>query len=130
KKSQRQQSALQCPPMKRFQLLVIVAMITAGAIWLSFYRSRHTSSTPVTALLPKETLAFVHMPDFNRSRMELQQTDLYQIWTEPSLQDFLQKPRAKIPTGDGLGPTLQECEALQIKDAFVALLTIEDNAWK
>ena len=116
--------------MKRFQLLIIVAMITAGAIWLSFYRSRHTSSAAVTALLPKETLVFVHMPDFNRSRMELHQTDLYQIWTEPSLQDFLQKPRAKIPTSEGFGPTLQECETLQIKDAFVAVLTIEYNAWK
>jgi hypothetical protein len=116
--------------MKRFQLLVIVSMITAGAIWLGFYRSRHTSSAAVTTLLPKETLAFVHMPDFNRSRMELHQTDLYQIWTEPALKDFLQKPRAKIPTSEGFGPTLQECEALQMKDAFVAVLTIEDNAWK
>ena len=62
--------------------------------------------------------------------MELHQTDLYQIWTEPALQDFLQKPRTKIPTSEGFGPTLQECEALQMKDAFVALLTIEYNAWK
>ena len=116
--------------MKRFQLLVIVSMITAGAIWVGLYRSRHTSSAAVTALLPKDTLAFVHMPDFNRSRAELHQTDLYQIWTEPALQDFLQKPRAKIPMNEGLGPTLQECEALQMKDAFVAVLTIEDGAWK
>jgi hypothetical protein len=116
--------------MKRLQLLVIVSMITAGAIWVGFYRSRPTSSAAVTALLPKETLAFVHMPDFNRSRAEWHQTDLYQIWTEPALQDFLQKPRARIPTNEGLEPTLQECEALQMKDAFVALLTIEYSAWK
>ena len=116
--------------MKRFQLLVIVSMITAGAIWVGLYRSRHTSSAAVTALLPKDTLAFVHLPDFNRSRAELHQTDLYQIWTEPAVQDFLQKPRAKIPTNEGLGPTLQECESLQMKDAFVAVLTIEYSAWK
>jgi hypothetical protein len=116
--------------MKRFQLLVIMSMITAGAIWLGLYRSRHSSSAAVTALLPKDTLVFVHMPDFNRSRAELHQTDLYQIWTEPAVQDFLQKPRTKIPTHEGLGPTLQECESLEIKDAFVALLTIEYSAWK
>jgi hypothetical protein len=116
--------------MKRFQLLVIVSMITAGAIWVGLYRSRHTSSAAVTALLPKDTLAFVHMPDFNRSRAELHQTDLYQIWTEPAVQDFLQKPRAKIPMNEGLGPTLQECESLQMKDVFVAVLTIEYSAWK
>ncbi len=116
--------------MKRFQLIVIMSMITAGAIWMGFYRSRHTSSAAVTALLPKDALAFVHLPDFNRSRAELHRTDLYQIWTEPAVQDFLQKPRAKIPTGEGLGPTLQECESLQMKDAFVALLAIEHSAWK
>jgi hypothetical protein len=116
--------------MKRFQLLVIVSMITAGAIWLGLYRSRHTSSAAVTALLPRDTLAFVHMPDFNRSRAELHQTDLYQIWTEPAVQDFLQKPRSKIPTKEGLGPTLDECESLQVKDAFIAVLNIEQSAWK
>jgi hypothetical protein len=116
--------------MKRFQLLVVVSMITAGAIWLALYRSRHTSSAAVTSLLPKETLAFLHLPDLKRSRAELHQTDLYQIWMEPTVQDFLQKPRAKIPTGEGLGPTLQECESLQMKDAFVAVLTIEHSAWK
>jgi len=116
--------------MKRFQLVIIVSMITAGAIWVGLYRSRHTSSTAVTALLPRDTLAFLHMPDFNRSRAELHQTDLYQIWTEPALQDFLQKPRASIPTNEGLGPTLQECEALQMRDTFVALVTIESSAWK
>jgi hypothetical protein len=116
--------------MKRFQMLVIVSMITAGAIWVGFYRSHHTSSAAVTALLPKETLALLHMPDFNQSRAQLHQTDLYQIWTEPAVQDFLQKPRAKIPTREGLGPTLQEFESLQMKDAFIALLTIENSAWK
>jgi hypothetical protein len=116
--------------MKRFQLVVILSMITAGAIWVGLYRSHHTSSAAVTALLPKDTLAFVHLPDFSRSRSELHQTDLYQIWAEPAVQDFLQKPRAKIPTGEGLGPTLQECESLQMKDAFVALLTIEHGAFK
>ena len=42
----------------------------------------------------------------------------------------MQKPRAKIPTNEGLGPTLEEIESLQMKDAFVAVLTIEHSAWK
>ena len=116
--------------MKRFQLLVLVAAITAAAIWLGFYRSRHTSSAAVTALLPKDTLAFVHLPDFNRSRAELHQTDLYQIWTEPAVQDFLQRPRSKIPAPKRLGSTVQECESLEMKDVFVALVNIEHSAWK
>lgn len=116
--------------MKRFQLLVMVAAITAAVLWLSFYRARHTSNAAVTVLLPNDTLAFVHFPDFNRSRAELHQTDLYQIWTEPAVRDFLQRPRAKIFTPDGFGSTIQECESLQIKDAFAALITVEYSAWK
>ncbi|HZJ37690.1 MAG TPA: hypothetical protein VFD18_00840 [Chthoniobacterales bacterium] len=116
--------------MKRFPLLVVVSLITAGAIWFGYYKSRHTSSTTVTSFLPKETLALFHLPDFNRARAEFHQTDLYQIWTEPAVQDFLQKPRAKISANEHLDATLDECEALQIKDAFIALVTVEANAWK
>ncbi len=116
--------------MKRFQLLVVVAAIAAAIIWWGFYRSRHASSAAVTALLPKDTLALVHLPDINRSRGEFHQTDLYKIWTEPAVQDFLQKPRAKIPADSRLGSTMQECESLQMKDVFLAVIAIEYSAWK
>ncbi|HEV2841936.1 MAG TPA: hypothetical protein VGW39_11465 [Chthoniobacterales bacterium] len=116
--------------MKRFQLLVMVAAIAAALIWWGFYRSHHTSSAAVSSLLPKETLALIHLPDFNRSRAELHQTDIYKIWTEPAVQDFLQKPRARIPANRGLGSAIQECESLQMKDAFLAVIAIEHSAWK
>jgi len=116
--------------MKRLQLLVLAAAITAGVIWLSFYRARHASSAAVSGLLPKETLAFLHVPDFNRSRADLHRTDIYQIWSEPAVQAFLQKPRSKIPKTEGFEQTLQEIESLEMKDLFVALLSIEYSAWK
>jgi len=116
--------------MKRFQLLVMLAAITAAVIWYGFYRSRHTSSASVAVLLPKETLAFVHLPDFTQARRDLHRTDLYQIWQEPAVQDFLQKPRGKIPTNGAVGRTVQELELLDMKDAFVALITVENSAWK
>ena len=96
--------------MKRFQLLVMLAAITAAVIWYGFYRSRHTSSASVAVLLPKETLAFVHLPDFKQARADLHRTDLYQIWQEPAVQDFLQKPRGKIPTNGAVGQTVKELE--------------------
>ncbi len=116
--------------MKRFQLLVLVAAITAAAIWWQFYRSRHTSSAAVAALLPKDTLVFLHLPDFNRSRAEFQRTDLYQIWLEPEVQEFLQKPRSKVAEEDGLRSVADDCASLQMKDAFLALTDIQYSAWK
>ena len=116
--------------MKRFLLLVVVAALTAGAIWYALRVSQHTSSAAVTALLPRDTLAFVHLPDFNESRAALHQTDLYQIWREPAVQEFLQKPRAKIPSKGAVGQTIQQWEALEMKDAFLAVVSLEYSAWK
>lgn len=116
--------------MKRFQLLVLVSAIAAGAIWYGFYRSRHTSSAAVASLLPKETLILFHLPDFNRSRAELHKTDLYQLWQEPAVKDFLQKPRAKMPSNDAVGPTVEEIASLEMKDAFIAVVAVENSAWR
>ena len=116
--------------MRRFQLLVMLAAFAAAVIWYSFYRARHTSSASVALLLPKETLAFVHLPDFAQARADLHRTDLYQIWEEPAVQDFLQKPRGKIPTNGAVGRTVEELENLGLKDAFVALVAVENSAWK
>ncbi|MEN3371325.1 MAG: hypothetical protein V7609_3468 [Verrucomicrobiota bacterium] len=116
--------------MKRFQLLVLVSAITAGAIWYGFFRSRHTSSAAVASLLPKETLVLLHLPDFNRSRAELHETDLYQLWQEPAVKDFLQKPRAKMPSNAAVGPTVEEIASLEMKDAFIAVVAVENSAWR
>ena len=116
--------------MKRLHWLIITAAITAAVIWWSFYRSRHTSSAAVVAFLPRQTLAFAHVPDFNRSRVELRQTDLYRLWTEPAVQAFLQRPREAVPVKPGLGSIVQDCESLQMKDLFVAITKIENSSWK
>src|SRR3954469_14889402 len=104
--------------MKRFPLLVLISALTAGAIWFLFYHAQHTPSVAVTSLLPKETLAFVHLPDFNRSREDWHRTDLYQLWMEPAVQDFLAKPRSKIPKPGAAGEIAEQIETLEIRDAF------------
>jgi hypothetical protein len=116
--------------MKRFQLLVLVSALTAGAIWYGFYRARHTSTVAVASLLPRETLALIHLPDLSQSRTEWHRTDLYQLLQEPAVQDFLTKPKSRIPAQDELGKTVEEIETLGMKDAFVALVSLEYSAWK
>jgi hypothetical protein len=116
--------------MRKFQLLILASAVAAGVIWWGFYRTHHTSSLGVASLLPKETLALVHVPDFNRSRDEWHRTDLYQLWKEPAVQDFLAKPRSKVSTEGRIGQTVDEISALDVKDAFVAVISIEASAWE
>ena len=116
--------------MRKLQLLVLAAAVLAGVIWWGFYRTHHTSSLGVASLLPKETLALVHVPDFNRSRGEWHRTDLYQLWKEPAVQEFLAKPRTKVPTEGRVGQTVNEMADLDMKDAFFAVISIEASAWK
>jgi hypothetical protein len=116
--------------MRKFQLLILASAVAAAAIWWGFYRTHHTSSLAVASLLPRETLALVHVPDFNRSRGEWHRTDLYQLWKEPAVQEFLAKPRSKVPTEGRIGQTVAEISELDMRDAFFAVLSIESSAWK
>jgi len=116
--------------MRKLQLLILAAAVAAAAIWWGFYRTHHTSSLGVASLLPKQTMALVHVPDFNRSRGEWHRTDLYQLWKEPAVQEFLAKPRAKVPTEGRIGQTVNEMADLDMKDAFFAVISIEASAWK
>src|ERR1700755_164181 len=116
--------------MRKFQLLILAAAVAAGGIWWAFYRTHHTSSLGVASLLPKNTLALVHLPDFNRSRADWHRTDLYQLWQEPAVQDFLAKPRSKAPANGRIGQTADEISSLEMQGAVCALIAIESSAWK
>jgi hypothetical protein len=116
--------------MRKVQLLILAAAVAAGTIWWGFYRTHHASSRAVAAILPKETLALAHVPDFNRSRDQWHRTDLYQLWREPAVQEFLAKPRSRVPTGGRVGQTVDEISTLGMKDAFVAVISVEASAWK
>ncbi len=117
--------------MKKFLLLLLIAAAAALAIWFGMRGgAAKISSGAVTSLLPKETLVLVHLPDFNRTRADWHETDLYKLWREPALQDFLQKPLAKVPKTDTARQKLAELNALEIKDAFFAVTSWENKESK
>lgn len=107
--------------MRRFFVLVLGAAIAALAIWYGFRVAEKSSPVAVTSLLPKETLLLAHMPDFNRTRAQWHESDLYQIWREPAVRDFFQKPLSKIPKGQSARENFAELEQLDLKDAFFAV---------
>jgi hypothetical protein len=114
--------------MKRFVQLLPVAAIAAFAIWFGLRSSRTTSSAAVTALMPKETLGFVHLPDFNRTRDDWHRSDIYELWREPAVQEFFQKPLANVPNSGAAEENLQEFEQLEPRDIFIALTAWENSS--
>jgi hypothetical protein len=113
--------------MKRFILLVIVAALAAAGIVYGLRYAAHTTPVEITALLSRGTIIFVHVPSFNRTRDDWHSCDLYQLYREPAVQDFLGKPLSQLPKRDAASQIVGEVEQLDVKDAFVAVTSIENN---
>ena len=108
-------------------MLIIALAIAAFAGWYYWELSQRISSAPVSALLPRGTIFLAHLPDFNRTRDDWSHCDIYQLYREPAVQDFLRKPLNNIPKTDAAAQTLREIEQLEPKNAFVALTSIDNN---
>jgi len=113
--------------MKRSLLLVIIGAGAAFATWSALRLSEKSTSTTAAAFLPPETIVFVHVPDFNQTRGQWHQSDIYQLYCEPSVQEFLRKPLAMLPKRNATGATLREIEQLDAKDVFAAVTKIDNN---
>src|SRR5438270_11320857 len=113
--------------MKRLGLVLLVAAVAAGGVVYTVRRSQSASAANVTTLLPRETIALAHFPDFKQARDEWHQADLYKLYQEPAVQAFLNRPLSKIPQQDAAAATASDVERLDMKDAFVAVTSIDNN---
>jgi Protein of unknown function (DUF3352) len=116
--------------MKRILFLLIALAVAAFAGWYYWQFSQRLSSAPVAGLLPRETIFVAQIPDFNRARDEWQHCDIYQLYREPAVQDFLRPALAglgNVPKTDAVSQTLLEIEQLAPKNAFIALTSIDNN---
>jgi hypothetical protein len=116
--------------VKRLIFLAIAIAAAACAAWYIWKLSQQTSGASVSALLPRETIFLAHVPDLNRTREEWHHSDIYLLYCEPAVQDFLRKPLAKIPKRNMAGETLREIEQLDPKNIFVALTSIDNKSLK
>ena len=117
--------------MKRLILLVVAGAAAAVAGWYVWNLSQKTSSASVSVLLPRETIFVAHMPDFNQTRDQWRQSDIYKLYREPEVQNFLRKPLANLATPKAFGAqTMLEFEQLEPKNVFFALTSLHDNSPK
>ena len=113
--------------MKRILVLLVALAVAAFAGWYYWQFSQRVSGAPVAALLPRETIFVVQIPDFNRALDEWQHSDIYQLYREPAVQEFLRKPLGNTPKTDAVSETLREIEQLAPKNAFAALTSVDNN---
>ncbi len=113
--------------MRRIVIFLIAAVLVVGGIMYALHVAQKTSNTAVAALLPRDTIAFLHVPDFNRTRNDWHRSDIYRLYTEPAVQDFLRKPLAQAHAQNSISQTAQQIEQLDAKDAFVAVTSMENN---
>src|SRR5256886_6997241 len=114
--------------MKRLGLLVILAAVAAGGVVYTVKRAQSTAHANVAALLPRGTIALAHFPDFKQTRDDWHQADLYKLYQEPAVQNFLNRPLSKLPQQDIASETASDFERLDMKDAFVAVTSIDNNS--
>jgi len=116
--------------MKRILFVLIALAVAAFAGWYYWQFSQRVSNAPVASLLPRETIFVAQIPDFNSAYNEWQQSDIYQLYREPAVQDFLRPARAGLGNTsktDAVSQTLLEIEQLAPKNAFIALTSIDNN---
>src|SRR2546423_2570755 len=91
--------------MKRpWPLLVIIAIAAATIIVLALRHKEVAATATVATLLPPDTVLLIHIPDIEKNRDAWQRTDLYQLYHEPAVKDFLLKPLAQVPKKPTEGP--------------------------
>ncbi len=112
--------------MSRLFLFLITVVVVVLAVGYAV-RSRHAPTVAVASLLPNGTIALAHVPDFERTRADWHRSDIYQLYLEPSVQDFLRKPLSHVPHSGAAGQHSKELEQLDPKDAFLALTSTEND---
>jgi hypothetical protein len=116
--------------MKRFVLLLIISAAAAFAISFWLRHAAITSPTAAAALLPGGTIFFMHVPDFNQTRKQWHDCDIYKLYREPAVQEFLHRPVTKWPQHNAASETLREIEKLSPKDTFIGVTSVADNSPK
>ena len=113
--------------MYRLLLVLVTMIVIALAVGYGLRSSHKTSHAAVAALLPRETVALVHVPDFENTRDEWHRSDVYQLYTEPAVQDFLRKPLSRVPSANSVSQTARDIQQLDPKEAFCAVTSAEND---
>lgn len=111
--------------MKR--LLAVIVLVVIAALTAYYITRQHPAAVPGTIanLLPADTALFIHLPDAEKNRDAWHRTDLYQLYREPAVQDFLEKPKSRLPEKSSATEMLNDFSSLRIRNGFLATNTFD-----
>jgi len=108
---------------------VAISALAAVVIWYGLKLASFSTAASVTALLPRGTVLLMHVPDFNATRDRWHQSDVYRIYQEPTVQDFLRKPLSRLRDKSTASEMLGQIKRVAPKDAFFALTRADQSSW-
>ncbi len=110
-------------------LVILLALGAAGATVFFYGRSgtAGASASAAVGYLPADTLLLFSLPDPQQAATDWKNTDLYKLWTEPSVQAFFAKPLSKLPVNDDYGELLPQIEQVEPHNLFVALAALDEK---
>ena len=112
--------------MKKVISIVALVLLLAGAFFYLQHRQATNRVRGVT-LAPPETLFFVHLPDLSRTAERWPRTSLNQLLREPEVQEFLEKPKTKLPWMAEGQVRLEQLAQAVPREAFVAVTSMQGN---
>lgn len=106
--------------MKR--LLAVIVLVVIAALTAYYITRQHPGAVPSTIanLVPADTALFIHLPDAEKNRDAWHRTDLYQLYREPAVQDFLEKPKSNLPEKSSAKEVWNDAASLRIRNGFLA----------
>lgn len=118
--------------MKKVAILsaVVAAVLLLAAVAAVFWKRLAPPTVRPDALLPGETLLLVEAVDLPRSALRWQKTELNQLWQEPAMQAFLEKPLASLPAFQKAGKLRKDLVKLWPRQAFAAVISMDGSTPK
>ncbi len=114
--------------MKKHVLPLVIVLVASCAAAFLLLKHKAARRVETAQLVPGDTLFFAELQDCPRTALRWQQTALFQLWQEPEVQAFLEKPRSKVPTIGDWQSKLDAFVRIKPLQAFVAVTTLEGDS--
>lgn len=114
--------------MKKLVSAVLV-LLALGVAAFFFFKVRRLlpERSRAAELAPSETIFFAQFPNLRQTALRVPKTDLYQIWGEPEVQAFLEKPRRKAPWMRSWTAISDDLVRAAPGEFFVAVTSIDES---